>query len=204
MNYDIGIIGGGASGMSCALMLASGSDKIENIANLKIALFDTGWSDINSAVFKNVLGLPYGLDGKEAFQSMRKHLSHYPAIDLLEKHVLNIDENPGSFDLTMKTGEEYKTKILVLASGLKVFVTKGLDVDIIDHPKVPKKGRLYIKHDDFKVRDNLYVTGALSGFSTQFPIAIGTGAQTAINILNEMNGGTPVVVHDKPERGPKK
>jgi len=203
MNYDIGIIGGGASGMSCALMLASGTEKIEGLKNLKIALFDTGWSDINSAIFKNVLGLPYGIDGKEAFQKMREQLKHYPAIELIEKQVLEIDETINNFILKLKSGEEYSSKKLVLATGLKVFVTKGLDVDIIDHPKVPKKGRLYIKHDDFKIRENLYVTGALSGFSTQFPIAIGTGAQTAINILNELNG-SPVVVHDKPERGPKK
>jgi len=197
MIYDIGIIGGGASGMSCALVLASGSELHESLSSLKIAVFDTARSDIKSAVFKNVIGLPYGLNGKDAFNSMQDQLKHYPAIELIKTQVASINETVSYFELEMRKGEKFKVKRLVLASGLKVFSAKGLDITIKDHPKVPKKGRLYIENDDFKVRNNLYVTGALSGFSTQYSIAIGTGAQTAINILNEING-SPIVVHDKP------
>ncbi len=86
MLYDVLIIGGGAAGMSSALVLGSAKNKpfakdktIGIIMHQKSSALQTG-------LFNNALGLKPGTTGLEILVDGKKHLSNvYPHVDLIEK-----------------------------------------------------------------------------------------------------------------------
>ena len=60
MEYDLLIVGGGAAGMSCALVVGSGLEK-EFAKDKKVGiLMHQKTSDLQNALFNNVLGFPPG------------------------------------------------------------------------------------------------------------------------------------------------
>ncbi len=50
---------------------------------------------------------------------------------------------------------------------------------------------------DHLIEENLYVTGTLAGWRSQFAIASGSGAHVATDILTIWNNGKHVKIHDK-------
>ncbi len=202
MKYDVVIVGGGASGLSCALTLASAQGRgWEWAENRRYLVLDTGRSDMNRALFNNVPGVPQGTTGKELLDKIKEQIKSYGGVDFREEKVVKIEGEKGSFKVHTEGGSTYEAQFVVLASGFHRFEIECEGVEVVDNPKSPKPGRVMIKHDgDFKVRDGLYVAGLLSGASSMFTSAAGTGVQVAINILSEW-AGKPVVIHDVPEEG---
>ena len=86
MSFDVLIIGGGAAGMSCALVLGSAKNapfakdkKIAIIMHQKASALANG-------MFNNVLGIKPGTTGKEILEEGKKHLLEvYPEIEQIEK-----------------------------------------------------------------------------------------------------------------------
>jgi len=200
MDFDALIIGAGAAGMSCALVLGSAkpkafaSDKhIGIIAHQKA-------SHLQSALFNNVLGLQPGTLGKDILVSGKTQLkSLYPHVLQIEKEkVTSISKTDNGF-IIHTNKNTYTTKIAVIAVGYtNLFNIKGLDHYIEAHPKaVAEKNRIWLKNNDHIVEEGLYVAGTLAGWRSQFAIACGSGAQVATDILTLWNGGKHTKVHDK-------
>ncbi len=202
MRYDVIIIGGGASGLSCALTLASAKGRGWDWAeNRRYLVLDTGKSDMNKALFNNVPGVPQGLTGKELIEKIKEQIKSYGGVDFLEEKAVKVEGEKGNFKVYTESGKELSSEYVVLASGFHRFGIECDGIEIVDNPKSPKPGRIMIKHDgDFRVRDGLYVAGLLAGVSSMFATAAGVGVQVAINILSEW-AGAPVVIHDVPKEG---
>ena len=76
MTYDVLIVGGGAAGMSCALVLGSAGTKAF-AKNKKIGLFThQKTSHLQTALFNNVLGLAAKTTGKTILENGLKKLTY--------------------------------------------------------------------------------------------------------------------------------
>lgn len=202
MRYDVVIVGGGASGLSCALTLASARGRgWEWAEDRRYLVLDTGRSDMNRALFNNVPGVPQGVLGREIIDKIKEQIKSYGGVDFLEDKVVRVEGERGNFKIFTESGKEYQSEFVVLASGFHRFDIECEGVEVVDNPKSPKPGRVMVKHDgDYRIRDGLYVAGLLAGASSMFTAAAGTGVQVAINILSEW-AGKPIVIHDVPPEG---
>ena len=200
MNFDCLIIGGGVSGMQCALVLGSARNKPFAIDKKIGIIAHQRTSHLENALFNNVLGLSpktLGLDilseGKEQLTSL------YPHIHQIEhEKVVSVGEIEGVYSI--KTNKNtYHSKIVILALNYsKPFTIKGLDEFIIPHQKAnSKKDRIQLKNNDHFIKKGLYCCGTIAGHRSQFAIAAGSGASVATDILTLWNSGNHTKVHDK-------
>jgi hypothetical protein len=200
--YDALIIGGGAAGMSCALVLGSAKPKAF-AANKTIGIIThQKTSHLQNALFNNVLGIKHGTTGASILENGKKQLSTlYPHVEQIENEkVCDISKSSDGFKITTNKNT-YTSKIVVIAVGYTNLMTiKGLEQYIEPHPRAAiEKDRIWLKNIDHLIEDNLYVAGTLAGWRSQFAIASGSGAHVATDILTLWNGGKDVKVHDKIE-----
>lgn len=200
--YDALIIGGGAAGMSCALVLGSAKNKAFAADKTVGIITHQKTSHLQTALFNNVLGLAAGTTGASVLESGKKQLSElYPHVNQIDKEkVLEVSKN--EFHFKVRTNKNsYQSKIVVIAIGYTNLITiKGLDQYIEPHPRAAvEKDRIWLKNLDHVIEDNLYVAGTLAGWRSQFSIASGSGAHVATDILTIWNDGKHTKVHDKIE-----
>ena len=200
MIYDCLIIGGGVSGMQCALVLGSAKSKPFAVdKNIGIIMHQRA-SHLENALFNNVLGLSPKTLGVDILSDGKEHLSTlYPHISQIEKEkVLSVRKNEGIYKI--KTNKKiYETKIVILALNYaKPFTIDGLDDFLIPHKKAnPAKDRIQLQNDDYLIKKGLYCCGTIAGHRSQFAIAAGSGASVATNILTLWNNNIPIKIHDK-------
>jgi thioredoxin reductase len=197
--YDVLIIGGGVSGMSCALILGSAQNK-SFVTDKKIGVIThQKASSLQDALFNNAYGIPAGKLGAELLTESVENLNQlYPHIDQISgEKVMKIEGNTENFTVTTNKNT-YQTKIVVVGIGAaNPFTIEGLEEFVIPHQKViPEKNRIQLKNTDHKVTEGIYVTGTLAGWRSQLSIAAGSGAAVATDILTLWNGGVHVQVHD--------
>lgn len=200
MVLDVLIIGGGAAGLSCALVLGSAKHKafakdktIGIIAHQKT-------SHLQTALLNNVLGLQPGTLGSTLLKDGKEQLKAlYPHVNQIEKEkVIAVIKHPEGY-IVETNKASYQAKILVVAVGYTNLMTiKGLEKYIEPHPRAAKeKDRIWLKNTDHLIERNLYVAGTLAGWRSQFAIACGSGSQVATDILTFWNNGNHSHVHDK-------
>lgn len=198
--FDVLIIGGGAAGMSCALVLGS-AYKRPYVENKNIGVFThQKTSHLQTALFNNVLGLQPGTTGASILESGKEQLSNlYSHITQIDKEkVLEIEQVSGIFKI--KTNKQtYSSKIVIIAVGYTNLLSiKGLEQYIKPHPRsAPEKNRIWLENTNHLITENLYVAGTLAGWRSQFAMASGSGAHVATDILTLWNGGKHTKVHDK-------
>ena len=199
MMFDVLLIGGGVSGVSCALVLGSAKNKpfatekkIGIIAHQKA-------SSLQNAVFNNAYGIPAGKLGSELLEESLAHLAHsYPHVQQIQgEKVLSISGTAGDFTITTNKSA-YKAKIIVVAIGAaSPFLIEGLENFVAPHQKTPVvKNRIQLKNNDHLVSEGIYVAGVLAGHRSQLAIAAGSGAAVATDILTLWNNGNHTMVHD--------
>ena len=198
--FDALIVGGGAAGMSCALVLGSAKDR-PYAENKRIGIImHQRTSQLQSALFNNVLGLIPGTTGQSILEMGQSQLHNlYPHVEQIEgKKVLQILRSANGFLIeTNKTS--YNSKLVVIAVGYTNLMSiKGLESYIEPHPRAEaEKGHIWLKNKNHLIENGLYVAGALAGWRSQFAIASGSGAQVATDILTLWNDGKHTKVHDK-------
>lgn len=197
---DVLIIGAGAAGMSCGLVLGSAKNR-PYVLNKKIAVVThQKTSHLQTALFNNILGISPGTTGASILESGKKQLKDlYPHITQIENEkVSDIVKKPNYFEISTNKSS-YKAKIVVVAVGYTNLMTiDGLEDYIELHPRTEKeKNKIWLKNIDHLVAENLYVAGTLAGWRSQFAIASGSGAHVATDILTLWNDGKHTKVHDK-------
>jgi len=196
--YDVIIVGGGASGLACALTLASSRGRGWNWAEGRTYLvFDRGESDLHKAYLKNVPGVQ-PITGTQLLEVIREQIKDWGGVEFSNEKVVEIKKDGEVYKVYTEEGKEYSAKYVVLAGGFKEFSIKGLELEVVENPKSPKPGRVMIKHRDFEAMPNLFVVGTLAGLSSHFTSCAGSGVEVAIEILSRM-AGKRIVIHDVPQ-----
>lgn len=197
--FDILIIGGGVSGISCGLILGSAKNKSFVIDKKVGIITHQKNSSLQEAVINNAYGISPNKLGADLLSESIQHLSEtYPHITQIpSEKVLKIE---GEFpELTVITNKNtYKSKMIVVAIGAaNTFAIEGLMHYVEPHLKsLPVKQRIQLKNSDHKVTEGIYVTGTLAGWRSQVAIASGSGAAVATDILTLWNDGIQTHVHD--------
>ena len=197
--FDVLIIGGGVSGMSCALVLGSAQHKSFALDKKIGILTHQKASSLHDAVFFNAYGVTSGKLGLELLQESKEHLvNNYDHIQQIpDEKVMQLEGSAGNFTITTNKNS-YQSKIVVIGIGAgNPFAIEGLEEFVMPHQKViSEKNRIQLKNTDHKVTEGIYVTGTLAGWRSQLTIAAGSGAAVATDILTLWNDGVHVQIHD--------
>ncbi|WP_299249356.1 FAD-dependent oxidoreductase [uncultured Lacinutrix sp.] len=197
---DTLIIGGGAAGLSCALVLGSGLKKPFAEGRKVAIITHQKSSHLQNALFNNVLGLKPGTLGKDILiEGVQQLTQLYPEVLQIENEKVNgISKTTEGFLVTTNK-KVYNTKRVVVAVGYTNLLNiDGLEDYIKPHPRAAiEKDRIWLENTDHLIDDNLYVAGTLAGWRSQFAIASGSGAHVATDILTLWNNGKQTKVHDK-------
>ena len=197
--FDVLIIGGGVSGMSCALVLGSAKNK-PFVMDKKIGIIThQKTSSLQEAIINNGYGITPGKLGSDLLVESIRHLSEtYPHItQISSEKVLKIEGKLPEITITTNKNT-YNSKTIVMAIGYSnTFDIEGLMEYVEPHQKtLAEKQRIQLKNTDQKVAEGIYVTGTLAGWRSQVAIAAGSGAAVATDILTLWNGGIQTQSHD--------
>lgn len=196
--FDVLIIGGGVSGISCALVLGSAHKKAF-VQNKKIGILThQRGGNLQDALLNNVYGIPFGKLGSEVLSESLEHLKNYPHIEQIPNEKVNAVVQFSNYYQIHTNDNVYEAKIVVVAVGFSnTFNIEGLNQYVIPHKKaIPEKNRIQLTNQDHKVSENLYVAGVLAGHRSQVAIASGSGASVATDILTLWNNGIQSQSHD--------
>lgn len=198
--FDVLVIGGGAAGMSCALVLGSAQNK-PYATHKKIGIImHQKASHLQTALFNNVLGLQPGTTGQEILTQGAQHLNDmYAHVEQIHKEKVTSVIKTTDGLIVSSNKNNYVSKLVVVAVGYTNLINiKGLEAYIEPHPQSdPAKDRIWLKNTNHLIIEGLYVAGTLAGWRSQFAIASGSGAQVATDILTLWNDGKDAQVHDK-------
>ena len=200
MNFDVLIIGGGVSGLQCALVLGSAKNKpFAKGKNIGIIAHQKA-SHLQNALFNNVLGLPPNTLGKNILLEGKEQLtSLYPHVQQIENQkVLSIKEEDDGYKIVTNNSIYYSKIVIIALNYSKPFTIDGLSKFIEPHQRAnPAKDRIQLKNHNHLIKRNLYCCGTIAGYRSQFAIAAGSGASVATDILTSWNENKPTKVHDK-------
>ena len=197
--FDVLIIGGGASGVSCALILGSAQHKdFAKNKNIAIVTHQKA-SSLQDAIFYNSYGTDSGKLGSQILTDSLSQLTenYNHILQIPNEKVAAVNRIDSHFEIVTNKNT-YFSKIVVIAVGSSnAFGIKGLEQYIEPHKKsLVEKNRIQLKNRDHKVTDGIYVAGTLAGHRSQLPIAAGSGAAVATDILVLWNNGLETHIHD--------
>ncbi|AUC75086.1 FAD-dependent oxidoreductase [Olleya sp. Bg11-27] len=200
MSFDTLIIGGGAAGLSCALILGSGLNKPFADGKKVAIITHQKTSHLQNALFNNVLGLKPGTLGKDILNDGKLQLANlYPkVIQIGNEKVEEITDSEFGFKVTTNKTTYISKRVVIAVGYTNLLNIKGLESYIKAHPKAAiEKDRIWLENTDHLIKDNLYVAGTLAGWRSQFAIASGSGAHVGTDILTLWNSGKHTKIHDK-------
>ncbi len=153
--YDLIIIGGGPSALSCALVLGSAGQK-EYMKDKKIAIIaNQKASDMKAAVLNNLYGVEQGVKGKDFLANSLKQLDMFKNIEGLEKYVekhINTPEGMERFALKNKNllVDEKAMYVAGVLSGCssQVAIASGTGADVAVQLLTKWNGDKFDHHHD--------------------------------------------------------
>lgn len=199
--YDVVIIGGGVSGLSCAITLGSAAAKESVAADKKTLVIDAGSSHLKIAQVYNVPGIEPGTKGTDLLATLAEQANGYHEnVTLKEGNVTKVGGSTGAFTVETEAGESFEAATLVFANGMATIAVEGIGASVVDHIRAPRPGMVMIENDNGKIGEGKYVTGCAAGATSMFAAAAGYGAQTGTDIISEWTGKY-TVIHDVAKKG---
>ena len=189
--YAVAVIGGGVSGLSCALTLADGAKRFEFAKGKKFLVVDSGSSDALKAVLNNVPGVKRGTTGEEYLSFLRAQVEEFENVNLVEGEVCEVVKEGERFKVILSDGREFEAELVVFATGFHSFPVKTELVEVVPHLKSPRPGKIALKPK----AEGVFVCGNAAGEITMVATAAGSGVSVACDILSRW-AGKVVVPHD--------
>lgn len=193
--YDVIIIGGGVSGLGAALTL--GSCEGSKLGGFKTLVLDNGKSDLKKAKLYNVPYLKQGESGENALEMLKNDALKFKSVSFKNAEVMSVDGKYGEFNV--KTEDEtYSANSVVLATGThNLDITlNGENIPTKPHELIPKPGKIRVEYSGRnELAEGLYVAGLLSGVTTMYATALGSGVEVASAIISK-KAGKVAVIHD--------
>ncbi|WP_276261317.1 FAD-dependent oxidoreductase [Haloglomus litoreum] len=168
----VGIVGGGAAGLSAALFTAKNG--------LETHVFDTDGTWLHKAHLFNYLGIE-SEDGTEFLESARDQVDGFGVERHQGTEVTGVEATDDGFTLSTEDGD-HDVDYVVLATGTKRGLAEDLGLDF-DGDVVDVDVTMETSHAD------VYATGAMVREEEwQAIISAGDGAAAALNILSKEKG----------------
>lgn len=164
--FDVLIIGGGAAGLSCALILGSAKNKDFAKDKRTGIITHQKTSHLNTALFNNVLGLNPGTTGLSILNNGKQQLTDlYPHVEQIDEEKVSQITQTDTGYIVVTNKNTYATKLVVIAVGYTNLLTiKGLENYVGPHPRAAiEKDRIWLKNEDHLVTKGMYVAGTLAG-----------------------------------------
>lgn len=197
--FDVLIIGGGASGVSCAQVLGSAHKKAF-VTNKKIGIIlHQRGSMLQDALFYNAFGVPSGTLGKNLLEQASEvlHTQYAHVEQIVNEKVVRVTPLEVGFEIETNKGVYSSLEIVVAVNSTNTFHIEGLMEYVEPHKKsIASKNRIQLRNEDHLVAPGIYVAGTLAGHRSQLSIAAGSGAAVATDILTAWNGGIETHSHD--------
>ncbi|MEC4113009.1 FAD-dependent oxidoreductase [Myroides pelagicus] len=198
MVYDVLIIGGGVSGVSCAQVLGSAYKK-EFVKDKQVGIIMHQKSSmLQEAVFFNAFGIEPGTLGSDLLDKSKDYLAQYPHINQIEgEKVIAVIKKGEIFEISTNKELYCAKNVVVAVNSSSTFYIEGLMDYVMPHAKsLATKNRVQLHNHDHLVAEGLYVVGTLAGHRSQLAIAAGSGAAVATDLLTLWNGGIETHSHD--------
>ncbi|KEO80861.1 NAD(P)/FAD-dependent oxidoreductase [Tumebacillus flagellatus] len=178
--FDVIVLGAGASGLSAAIMLG---DK-----NLSTLVIGDGRSQMNMAWVENFLGFEEPVVGSHILEIGRKQVAKrgIEVLDLQVTEIVHTDDL-----VTVKTeSASYSARKLILASGQGPLIATAelAGVELVENDEPFTKMKIKIDERHRTSLSNVYATGIATGCASQAIVAAGHGAQTALNLISDLEG----------------
>jgi thioredoxin reductase (NADPH) len=179
---DVIIIGGGVSGLSCAIYTSE--------AGLQTRVLDTDDSQLKSVSrIDNYPGFPDGVSGIDFLALIRQQARKY-GTEILYGDVRRVRKDQGMFRVATPL-EVFSSRYLVIASNRYTQPAEDLGLLLEVNRLVPSgKIKKVIGSDwtgETSVK-NLFVAGLLAGIPSQAVIAAGQGASVGMAIVSRELG----------------
>lgn len=187
---DVLVIGGGVSGLSCALYTS------------KAGLITTVLHDNTSQLKKvkevwNIPGIETGITGQAWLNSAQQQVEAHGGT-VVEAHVESLALETRPYRATTTDGTIFTADYIVLATnlGYSLLEASGFDVDINEHVPSRKIRKLqHVGYDGTTHLPGVYAAGLLADIPSQTAIASGQGAFVGIQIASQRLG-KPFMWHD--------
>ncbi|WP_121964478.1 FAD-dependent oxidoreductase [Myroides sp. N17-2] len=196
--FDVLIIGGGVSGVSCAQVLGSAVKK-PFVADKKVGIImHQKTSMLQDAIFYNAYGVKQGTLGSDLLSQSIEDLNYYKhLIQIFGEKVTSVRRVNEVYEVRTNKDICYTKLIVVAVNSSPTFDIEGLLEYVEPHKKsLASKNRIQLKNNDHLVVDGIYVVGTLAGHRSQLAIAAGSGAAVATDILTLWNDGVETHSHD--------
>lgn len=196
--FDVLIIGGGVSGVSCAQVLGSAVKK-PFVADKKVGIImHQKGSMLQDAIFYNAYGIKQGTLGSDLLAQSIEDLNYYNhLVQIFGEKVTSVSRQDGVYEVRTNKDVFYTKLIVVAVNSSPAFDIEGLLEYVEPHKKsLASKNRIQLNNNDHLVTDGIYVVGTLAGHRSQLAIAAGSGAAVATDILTLWNGGVETHSHD--------
>lgn len=176
---DVVIIGGGVSGLSCAIYTAR--------AGMRTIVLDRPDSQLVGVkqVF-NFPGFEQGIAGGDWLAAARAQACAQGA-NVKEETVVQLSFDDRPYTVTTEAANVYEATFVVLAVnlGYELLAKHGMDLAVNEH--VPSKKIRYVpeaQYDGRTARAGVYVAGLLANVPSQSVIAAGQGAFVGVQIAS--------------------
>lgn len=173
------IVGGGASGMTCALFLAR--------AGVASTIFDQNRSIMKRAYLHNYPGVA-PVVGNDWLAHSRRLLEGFDRVRFSDGRVNALKATEGGFAVET-SGDPVNGDLLVIASGqTPTPFIDGLGLETTDPVQPYVQTNIVVDRWGATNVEGVYACGVVAGFPSQAVICAGSGANVAIGIINGLRG----------------
>ena len=181
------VIGGGVAGLQAGVFTAKAGEET--------LVLDTGESLVlNTSNIQNLIGHD-SIAGNELLKKGKDKLEGFEG-ELREEKVEEVEETDEGFKVITEDGE-YESEYIVAASAGDLSYLEDL-VEFEDGAEGPYMMDRHVKtdqHNQSTENEKIFAAGLANTWEYQTSVAIGDGAQAAVNLLTDLRG-EPFEDHD--------
>ncbi|QGA80409.1 FAD-dependent oxidoreductase [Candidatus Nanohalobium constans] len=181
------VIGGGIAGLQAGVFTAKAGEET--------LVLDTGESLVlNTSNIQNLIGHD-SVSGSELLKKGKDKLDDFGG-EIKEEKVEELEETDGGFKVITED-DEYEAEYIVAASAGDLTYLEDL-VEFEDGVEGPYMMDRHVKtdqHNQSTENEKIFAAGLANTWEYQTSVAIGDGAQAAVNLLTDLRG-EPFEDHD--------